>query len=363
MLAVLATVALIAQAPTPEPVRPAFFLDSEISRIDRDLLRLFPGFTDFENATWFRLPDSSYAVGIRCAGDSVPKRFEVSAAQFNRIRDYVLGYPTVARLWCEGENGWESYRALWLGIGDWAERSPPPTSPGRPTRPSLTNRVIDAISGAACGAGLGTAVGIVAGTKLLETRRDSVYLLYSRYGCSEGGGPPDTGHYWKKWTTDVYRLDPFAVPLGAAAGTLPGAAAGYGLGKLQRRKDHDRPAPMFRRERDLDGLPISENEIHSRMGIEHRALNSALALTGATALGYALAFIASDWAYASAIRNHHADSLEFRGLGNALTIPVVTITLGTALKLTWLGYRIGENQDRNTALAKIRRERFGLEPD
>ena len=358
MIAALISLLLLGQA--PKPVALCYNLKAQISRADRDRLRLLPGFPGFQSAIFYRLPDSGYRVDVTCAGDTTPRSFHISSGQFYRIQELVFRFDATVTSWAEMPTGYEEYRALWRGIGDWANQPLPTASAPAPVEHRDADHIVNVLSGAACGSGVGAAIGVAAGTRLRETRRDSVYLPYTYYNYCMEGSPPDTGHWWKKWTTDVFELDSRAVPIGVTAGAVAGGAAGIGLGAAERGARAPTRNESLPPIRDLTGVPISETELRSRMEIGHRALNSLLGLSGASAVGLGLGYIASIWAHSWALRNHHADSLEFKGLGNSLTIPILTIWLGTALKVTWLGYQSGELEDRRDALIRIRRERFGL---
>jgi hypothetical protein len=324
---------------------------AEIDAVERRRFHLFPGVEDFAAAGFSRLPDSTYSLEITY-GSARTVQYPIAPEQFRRIGYYVDHYGEVVRELAAVPGGRAAYLDLWQGIG----RSPGDTGT-RPVHPppraAWTNRIVDGLSGAACGLGVGGTVGAMTAIKFVESRQESVMT----HDCQSGVS------YWYHYAVDVYDVNRGTYAAAAGAGFAAGAGAGWLNGSSR-----DRLSARAVLERkgvaayDLFGDPITDHEVRSHMPASNRILNSFLGMSAGWVAGASVGLLATAIARGVVLRPSAWDTIIIRHDGFTFDLPLIAFALGGTLRGAIVGYNLGERQDWRDAVEVLKRERLVLAP-
>lgn len=317
---------------------------------ERHRYHLFPGIAGFDSAAFQQVSDGRRQAVVWRTPDKV-ERYPVSARQLQRIGYFVDHYaefvPELAAL----PDGREAYRDIWRGISDWQQDSAALVArygllgPGKEER---TNRVVNAVSGAACGIGLGSVAGTAAGTRYTGPRPESAWVST---GCTSG--------FWEHYLVHVYELDYRIWDAGLATGLAAGGGAGWWLGSKP-----DRDAARRSRLAALDffGEPINETEVRLKMGTDQRAACTFLAGLGGGVAGAGLGLLASVVVRSIVLQDHYHDYVDLGRMGIAFDLPIVALAIAGTVQAGYGGWRLGERLDREAALNAIQRARVQRVP-
>jgi hypothetical protein len=356
MLLLLLLAGAVASLPMPEHdtaqvIAISPLVGPEVDARERRLYHLFPGCPDFSSATFLRLPDSTYAVDMRTSRTPVAERLAVSHEQLLRIGRYIDDFEAIVPELASLPDGESLYHDLWAGL----RCAPEPTLTtvrGGPSQPEWTDRLVNTITGAACGLGIGSAIGAAAAIEFTETRQDSVL----RSTC---GGE----HYWYHYSIDYYELDRGRYATLAGSGTAAGGAAGWLVGRSSDRK---RTAAAAARRGlagyDFFGDPIAETDVQSRLSPPNRIGWTLLGATSGFAVGASVGLIMASVVRGIAFKPTAWDTIVIKNDGFSLDVPLIALSVAGLLRGAHLGYSHGLRLDWQHALADAKRERLRLRP-
>jgi hypothetical protein len=324
---------------------------AEIDAVERRRFHLFPGVEDFASAGFSRMPDSTYSLEITY-GSAQTVQYPIAPEQFRRIGYYVDHYGEVVKELAAVPGGRAAYLDLWQGIGP----SPGDTGTGPihpPPRAAWTSRVVDGLSAAACGLGVGGTIGAMTAIKFVESRQESVLT----HGCLFGE------KYWYHYSVDVYDVNRTTYGAAAGAGLAAGGAAGWLKGSSQARRD--RQAALERKgiaAYDLFGDPIADHEVRRRMPASNRILNTFLGTSAGWVAGASVGLLAVAIARGVVLRPSAWDTIIIKHDGFTFDLPLIAFALGGTLRGAYVGYNYGERQDWSEAVEALKRERLALGP-
>ncbi|MBM3331993.1 hypothetical protein FJY68_09120 [candidate division WOR-3 bacterium] len=324
---------------------------AEINAVERRRFHLFPGIEDFASAGFSLMPDSAYSLTI-ADGSGRTVQYPIAPEQFRRIGYYVDHYGEVVNELAAVPGGRAAYLDLWQGIGENpGDTGTRPIHP--PPRAAWTSQVVDGLTGAACGLGVGSTIGAMTAIKFVESRQESVLI----HGCMSGGGS------WYYYSVDVYDLD--RTTYGAAAGA--GFAAGAGAGWLQGSSQARRGCEAARERKgvaahDLFGDPITDHEVRRRMQADNRNLSTILGAATGWVAGASVGLLAVAIARGVVLRPNAWDTIIIRHDGFSFDLPLIVFSLAGLLRGAYVGYNLGERQDWSAAVDALKRERLVLEP-
>jgi hypothetical protein len=310
---------------------------SVIDAAERDRFHLLPGFPGFVRAVFRQNADSSLTLDVWCSrvqGDTV-ESFPVSPEQFQRIGNYIDRYDEVVRELAALPDGAVQYQSLWQGIGRQPGSQQLAMRSG-PTEGAMERQVMGGIVGAACGLGVGSAAGALAGITFAETRLESIQVQ----PCL--GNP-----YWEHYVVDVYDLNQTAYGVAAGAGAAGGATTGWLIG---RGGDRDQVRRQMRSRGiagyDLFENPIALSEVRDRMQAgNNRALLTFLGASGGWVAGVGAGLLITAVVRSIVFKPTPNDSIIVRNGGFAFDLPLIAISLGSAVECGYLGFRRGRVLD------------------
>lgn len=303
---------------------------------ERGRFHLLPDFAGFAQAVFLQHADSSLTIDVtrnRAQGDTV-ETFPVRPEQFQRIGNYIDRYDEVVRELAALPDGAGQYQSLWHGIGSQSDSLQLAMHSG-PTEGAMERQVMGGIVGAACGLGVGSTAGALAGITFAETRRDSIQVVP---GC---GNP-----YWQRYVVDIYDLNQTTYGIAAAAGGVGGATAGWLLGR-----EADRIQTRYTmRTRGIAGYDLFENpialsEVRDRMPAGNRAILTFLGTSGGWVAGVGAGLLITAVVRSIVFKPTPNDSIIVRNGSFALDLPLIAISLGSAVEGGYLGYRRGRVLD------------------
>jgi hypothetical protein len=308
-----------------------------IDAAERVRFHLLPGLPSFACAVFRQHADSSLTIEVTCnhsRGDTV-ETFPVSPEQFQRIGNYIDRYDEVVRELAALPDGAKQYQSLWHGIGSQPDSLQLAMRSG-PTEGARERQVMGGIVGAACGLGVGSAAGALAGITFAETRLESIQV------------EPCLGNpYWERYVVDVYDLNQTTYGIAAGAGGAGGATAGWLMG---RGGDGAQTRRMMRSQGiagyDLFEDPIALSEVRNRMQTgNNRALLTFLGASGGWVAGVGAGLLITAVVRSIVFRPTPNDSIIVRNGGFALDLPLIAISLGSAVEGGYIGYRRGRVLD------------------
>ena len=276
----------------------------------------------------------------------------MSADQFVRIGRYIDNFEQVVPELAALPEGRQMYFDLWQGLGRELDSSESALHAAAPES-RWAGRVVDGLSGAACGLGIGGAVGAISATEFVSTRHDSVL----KYGCLGGED------YWYHYSVDIYDLNRGTYAAVASPGLAAGAGAGYLLGRA-----HDRRSLAVAKARrgiadyDFFGDPITELEVRKRMVASNRIGWTILGTLSGWIVGTGAGLIATSITRGIMFKPNKWDTIIVRNDGFSLDIPLIALSLGGAVRGAWLGYRRGNQADWRNAVALLKQERLKVYP-
>lgn len=332
--------------PETIPVAVSPWVGLEVDSVERRRFHLFPGVDDYVSAAFCWLPDSSCEVEVK-AGTLPAVRYPVSAEQFRRIGCFIDRYEAVTQELAALPDGRSRYFELWDGIGP-APAFPDTTVQQPPRGSRWAGRLADGLTGAACGLGIGGAVGALRATKLLESRPESVLAT----ACMSGE------KYWYHYSVDIYELDRGSYAAHAGTGLALGSFAGLMLGR-----SHDRhTSASVVVDYDLFGDPIAESEVRGRMPSMNRIGWTAVGTLSGVVVGTGLGLLVTSIARNLIFRPNEWDTVIVRNDGFSLDLPLMAFALGGALQGVKKGYQRGWQEDRRVAIDAVKRRRLETRP-
>jgi hypothetical protein len=350
--------ALVASDSLPPPVRDTAVVVAVSPRVgeqidakERRMFHLFPGIEDFSSAAFFRMPDSTFSLTITTEPAQV-SRYPVAPDQFRRIADYVDRFEEVVGELGALPNGQATYLSLWQGIGRSARDTG--TGPvGPPPRPGWASKVVDGLTGAAFGLGVGGTVGAMTAIKFVESRQESLQV----HDCSE------MGSHWYYYSVDVYDVNRGTYAGVAGAGLAAGTGAGLALGTAQARRGG---VAMKSRKGiagyDLFGDPITDYQIRQRMQAPNRILCTFLGMSTGWVVGAGAGLLAVAIARGVVFHPNTWDTIIVRHDGFTFDIPLIAFALAGTMRGAYVGYGLGERQDWKEAVEDVKRQRLAIEP-
>jgi len=336
---------------SPEVIAVSSLVGTEIDVAERRLYHLFPDCADFSSAVFIQLPDSTFAVDIRTSPTPAAKRYAVSGQRFLRIGRYIDDFEAIVAELASLPDGESLYRDLWAGIGCTPEprRTVVRDAPGQS---EWTDRLVNIATGAACGLGIGSAVGAAAAIEFTDTRQESIF----RTTC---GGD----HYWYHYSVDYYELDRGRYGALAGGGAAAGGTAGWLTG---RSSDKKRLAAAAARRGlagyDFFGDPISETEVQSRLSPANRFGWSLLGATSGFVVGTSVGLLLTSIVRGIVFKPSAWDTIVVKNDGFSLDVPLIALSVAGLLKGTHLGYSHGLRLDWKNALDDAKAERLRLRP-
>lgn len=350
--------ALVAADSLPPPVRDTAVVvvvsprvGEQIDARERRMFHMFPGVESFTSAAFFRMPDSTYSLEITADSAQV-SRYAVTPERFRRIANYVDHFENVVGELGALPNGQATYFDLWQGIG----RSPKDTGayPVRPPpRAAWTGPVMDGLTGAACGLGVGGTIGAMTAIKFVESRQESLET-HDCWGFSS---------YWYHYSVDVYDVNRGTYAGAAGAGLAAGTGTGLVLGTSQARRSR-----VVTRTRkgvagyDFFGDPITDYEVRQRMQASNRVLCTFLGTSTGWVVGASAGLLAVAIARGVVFHPNAWDTIIVRHDGFTFDLPLIAFALGGTLRGAYVGYNLGERQDWKEAVEDLKQERLVVEP-
>jgi hypothetical protein len=326
-------------------------LGAEINAVERRRFHLFPRVEDFVSAGFSRMPDSTYSLEIT-DGSARTVTYSIAPEQFRRIGYYVDHYGEVVKELAAVPGGRAAYLDLWQDIGPSAgDTGTRPVHP--PPRAAWTSRVVDGLSGAACGLGVGSTIGAMTAIKFVESRQESVLT----HDCLSAVS------YWYHYSVDVYDVNRGTYAAAAGAGLAAGAGAGWIKGSYQDRRSAK--AVLERKgvaAYDLFGDPITDREVRTRMLAGNRYLSTFLGVSAGWVAGATVGLLAVALARGVVLRPSAWDTIIIKHDGFTFDLPLIAFALGGTLRGAYVGYNLGERQDWREAVEVLKRERLVLEP-
>jgi len=307
-----------------------------IDATERARFHLLPGLPGFARAVFRQHADSCLTIDVTLLrGQSeTTETFPVSPEQFQRIGNYIDRFDEVVRELAALPDGAGQYQSLWQGIG------PQPGSQrlamrSGPTEGMGERQIMGGIVGAACGLGLGSTVGALAGISFTETRLESIQVQPCLYNP-----------YWEHYFVDIYDLNRTAYGIAAGAGAVGGAAAGWLAGRSGVRTQSLRQM----RSQGIAGYDLFENpilmaEVRDRMPAGNRALLTFLGASGGWVAGVGVGLLVTSVVRSIVFKPTPNDSIIVRHGGFALDLPLIAISLGSAFECGYLGFRRGRVLD------------------
>ncbi len=321
----------------------------EIDASERSRFHLFPGIIDFESAQFLLMPDSSHWVEVRTAAEPAGWRRPLESEQFRRIGRFIDRYEELAPELAAMSGGQALYFDLWTGVG--GPGATPDSIPDPAAAAARSCGVVDGLSAAACGLGLGSIAGAIAGTKFVETRQESLVV----HGCLSGEP------YWYHFLVDIYELNQGTYAAYAGTGLAVGSGAGWLAGQVRDR--HVRRAVASQEgivAFDFFGEPISEAEVRSRLRTSDRVVWTSVGATAGWTLGTCAGLVLTALARSIIFRPTQWDSIIVRGDGFSLDLPLIALGISGALQGGRWGYAKGARADWRRTLDLVRRERLRL---
>ena len=350
--------ALVASDSLPPPVRDTAVIVAVSPRVgdridakERRMFHMFPGIENFASATLFRMPDSTFSLAITTDPAQI-SRYAVSPEQFRRIGNYVDHFEELVGELGALPNGQATYLNLWQEIGRSA-RDTGATPAGPPPRAGWTSQVVDGLTGAACGLGVGGTIGAMTAIKFVESRQESVQV----HDCFE------IGSHWYYYSVDVYDVNRGTYAGAAGAGLAAGTGAGLLLGTSQARRSC--VATKSRKGiagYDLFGDPITDYQVRQRMQAPNRILCTFLGMSTGWVAGASVGLLAVAMARGVVFHPNAWDTIIIRHDGFTFDLPLIAFALGGTLRGAYVGYSLGERQDWKEAVEDLKRERLALEP-
>jgi hypothetical protein len=324
----------------------------------RTRFHLFPGINEFRDARFLQLPDSTWVAEVQTGtGNSITThQYSVTRQRVRKIGYYVDHYEDIVPQLAELPDGARQIQGLWDGLGGTQIEANGAAIHGLATRPAPpTNRIADAIGGAATGLGVGGCVGARVATQYVRTRPESVWVNLT--SCLFGLSPPDTHHngYWDHFNVREYELNRTAYYLNSMIGVVLGGAAGFQIGRhadLGARRRSPGEVVDF----DVFGDPITEREVRAEMSSSTRIIDAFLGSVGGglagLGVGLGLAAIVRQMVFGNT-----PDSIEVKNDGFAFSLPVVTLCISGLLNGGYQAYRSAEQKDWQAALERVKAER------
>jgi hypothetical protein len=303
---------------------------------ERGRFHLLPDFAGFAQAVFLQHADSSLTIDVtrnRAQGDTV-ETFPINPEQFQRIGNYIDRYDEVVRELAALPDGAGQYQSLWHGIGSQRDSLQLAMHSG-PTEGAMERQVMGGIVGAACGLGVGSTAGALAGVTYTETRPESIHI---ESGCNSP--------YWEHYVVDIYDLDPASY--GTSTG-IGGAMAGSAGWLLNRNADRTESRRMLR-SRGIAGYDLFENpipmtEVRDRMPTGNRSVLTFLGASGGWVAGVGAGLLITAVVRSIVFKPTPNDSIIVRNGSFALDLPLIAISLGGAVEGGYLGYRRGRVLD------------------
>lgn len=324
---------------------------ASIDAQERRLFHLFPGIQDLTSAAFLRMPDSTYSLEITTDSTQV-SRYPVAPEQFRRIGNYVDHCEELVGELAASPDGQAKYFDLWQGIG------PSPKDTGAypvrpPPRPAWTGPVLDGLTGATLGLGVGGTIGAMTAVKFVESRQESLRTSDCLFG----------EEYWYHYSVDVYDLNRGTYATAAGAGLGAGTGTGLLLGTAQARRG--RVVTMGRKGvagYDFFGDPITDDQVRQRMQASNRVLCTFLGTSTGWVAGASIGLLAMAIARNAVFRPNAWDTIIVRHDGFTFDLPLIAFSIGGALRGAYIGYNLGERQDWKETFEDLKQERLAIRP-
>jgi hypothetical protein len=350
--------ALVAADNLPPPIHDTAVVVAVSPRVgaaidaqERRVFHLFPGVEDFTSAAFFRMPDSAYSLEVTTDSAQI-SRYPVAPERFRRIGNYVDHCEELVGELAASPDGQARYFDLWQGIG------PSPKDTGAypvrpPPRAAWTGPVMDGLTGATLGLGVGGTIGAVTAIKFVESRQESLKVT----DCLTGGS------YWYPYSVDVYDVNLVTYADAAGAGLAAGTGTGLLLGTAQARRG--RVVALGRKGvagYDFFGDPITDYQVRQRMQASNRVLCTFLGTSTGWVAGASIGLLAMAIARDVVFRPNAWDTIIVRHDGFTFDLPLITFSIGGALRGAYVGYNLGERQDWKEAVEDLKQERLLIRP-
>jgi hypothetical protein len=350
--------ALVASDSLPPAVRDTAVVVAVSQRVgeqigakERRMFHMFSGVENFTSAAFSRMPDSTYFLEITADSAQV-SRFPVTPERFRRIGNYVDHYEELVGELGALPNGQATYFDLWQGMGRRA-RDTGAGPVGPPPRAGWTSQVVDGLTGAACGLGVGGTIGAMSAIKFVESRQESLQVS----DCLE------LGSHWYYYSVDVYDVSRGTYADAAGAGLAAGTGAGLALGTSQARRGR---VVTSRRKGvagyDLFGDPITDYQVRQRMQASNRVLCTFLGISTGWVVGASAGLLAVAIARGVVFHPNAWDTIIVRHDGFTFDLPLIAFALGGTLRGAYIGYNLGERQDWKETVEDLKQERLVVEP-
>ncbi|HTW91471.1 MAG TPA: hypothetical protein VMH22_07145 [bacterium] len=327
-------------------------LGTEIHARASRSFHLFPGVEDFTSAVFLRMPDSTYLLKITADSAQAAQQYPITQEQFRRIGYYVDHFEDIVPELAALPGGQAKYFDLWQGIGQRPVATEAyPVSPPPPA--AWTSRVVDGLTGVACGLGCGGTIGAMSAISFVESKPES--LLIS--DCLT-----DTKH-WYHYSVDIYDVNQGTYAADAGAGLAVGAGTGILLGNSQAHRSLTETAKRKGvAGYDFFGDPIADLMVRQRMPASNRTLCTFLGVSSGWVVGTSVGLLATAIVRSIVFHPNAWDTIIIRHDGFTLDLPLIAFSLGGTLRGAYIGYRYGEQQDWKEAVEDIKRERLGFNP-
>jgi|WetSurMetagenome_2_1015567.scaffolds.fasta_scaffold232939_2 hypothetical protein len=350
--------ALVASDSLPPPVRDTAVVVAVSPRIgdqidakERRMFHMFPGVENFNSAAFFRMPDGTYFLAIT-TDSTQTRQYPVTPEQFGRITNYVDHFEELVGELGALPNGHTTYLDLWQGIGRSAKDTGA-TPAGPPPHAGWTSQVVDGLTGAACGLGVGGTIGAMSAIKFVESRQESLLV----HDCFE------LGSHWYHYSVDVYDVNRGTYAGAAGAGLAAGTGTGLMLGTSQARRSRVIATPRKGvAGYDLFGDPITDYEVRQRMQAPNRILCTFLGISTGWVVGASAGLLAVAIARGVVFHPNTWDTIIIRHDGFTFDLPLIAFALGGTLRGAYVGYSLGERQDWREAVEDLKRERLAVRP-
>jgi hypothetical protein len=334
----------------------------EIGPAARNAFHMFPGISGFSSARFLHVPGSGIEVEVSSWQDdrTVLDRYPITAERLKRIGYYLDHYEEVVEQALRLREGAMPFLELWDGIGPRVTRLT--EAPILIEKPGPMRRTAEAASCVGLGLGAGSCLGAMAATNYQYTRQESVWV-WDWYGdCLMGAVALDTGQHghWSYYTVDVYKVNQCLWAGIAGAGTALAGAGGYYAGdKLSLYGPRKALGSRVVEGYDLFGDPVLGSEVRAKMGSGYRSAGVILGGLGGGVLGAGAGLLLTSVARVLIFSNRRSGSVEVQGDGFTLDIALIAMTIGSAIRGGYEGYKHGEQQDWEQSLKDIRRRRIG----